>query len=1055
MFTTRTFRTVTRLALIASLVFSPIYLTRVVSGQTTRATVLGIVKDEKGASISKSKVAVKNVDTGLTREAAADDEGRYRVSELPPGIYEVRAEHQGFAPELRSGIDLTVGRDAVVDFTLKVGGVQESAIIVGDAPLIDTTSSAVGFLVNTKQIEELPLNGRDVLQLATLNNGVISTGATAVGQAETGPGRTLLSVNGGRIDFNTYYLDGTQAVDGFGNSPGGLGGGFLGVDALREFEVLTSNYSAEYAQAGGAVINAVTKSGTNDIHGTAFEFLRNSALDARNFFNANKLPFKRNQFGGSVGGPIVKNKTFFFANYEGLRRSEESSGIFFVPSPAARAGKLTTGQIAIPASVVSYVNLYPAGNGPIQGDTQVFRRDANATANEDFFVTRIDHTISPKHSMFGRYEFDGSSLGQPSGVITNQNLANRNQFVTLEEQWLISPRALNTIRAGYSRGNFGYVTAFDEPVDSSLGFIPGHPMGAFNLGGVSPLRGALEANERYVLNTPEVSDQLIYNRGSHSLKIGGVIRRYQLNADSPLLPDGIFLYFGGLGSFLAGKPGIELAAQPGTNFYRGIRETLFGLYVQDDWKVRSNLTLNLGLRYEPTSTPNEANGKLANLRAATDAKPTVGEPFILNPSKHNFAPRVGFAWDVTGSGKWSVRAGFGAFYAEILPMKYRFEMSNQPPFANLLFLPGIFPNGFQVSVNNPIPAPGLLWFMQNKAEQPTVYQWNFNVQHQVGDSLTLTAGYVGSRGVHLSTGGEINIRTDSQIVNGQKFFPASGGTKLNPHFGMMQFLAFRADSKYNGLQLSATKRYSHGVLVQAQYTFSRSIDDASSNDSVFQSQFGSSPQDPFNIAGERGLSSFDIRHNFVANLLWDLPIGPSHSLGGSSKGFEGKLLGGWQLGGILSVRSGFPFTLGLGIDRARNGISNVQSQRPNVVPGRSASSSLTGNPNGFVDSTAFQLQPEGFYGNLGRNTEIGPGLRSLDFAVQKKTSITERLKTEFRFEAFNITNHTNFANPLATNLVIFDSVNPNGTGHVPQNFGQLTATATSSRQLQFGLKFIW
>jgi hypothetical protein len=1053
---TRTFGTIIRLALIAGLVFSPTCLTPLALGQTTRASVLGIVKDEKGGAIANAKITAKNVATGLTRETTADGEGRYRISELWPGVYEVTAQQQGFAPEVRSEIDLTVGRDAVVDFMLKVGGIQESALIKGDAPLVDTTSSAVGFLVNQKQIEDLPLNGRDVLQLATLNNGVISAGAAAVGPTDVGPGRTLLSVNGARLDFNTYYLDGTITVDGFGNSPGGLGGGFLGVDALREFEVLTQNYSAEYAQSGGAVINAVTKSGTNEIHGTAFEFLRNSALDARNFFNANKLPFKRNQFGGSLGGPIKKNKTFFFLNYEGLRRREGLSSIYFVPSPQARLGNLTTGHVAIPATVAPYLALYPAGNGAIQGDQQVYRRDFNSPTNEDFFVTRIDHTLNAKHSLFGRYTFDDSSLQRTStGVITIQNLTNRNQYATLEEQWLIGPRALNTVRVGYSRSNFDAIYGFDRPVDASLGFIPGHPVGAFNNPGASPLRGALEATENYVLNTPEVSDQFIYNRGSHSVKVGGLVRRFQLNANSPLVPDGIFLYFGGLASFLSGKPGIELAAQPGTSFYRGIRETLFGLYFQDDWKVRPNLTLNLGVRYEPISTPNEVNGQLANLRHLNDPKPTVGEPFILNPSKHNVAPRLGFAWDPRGSGRWSVRGGFGVFYAEILPMEYRFEMSNEPPFARLLFLPGIFPNGFQVAINNPIPVPGLLWIMQYNAEQPTVYQWNFNVQHQIGNSLNLTAAYVGSRGVHLETGMEVNIRRDFQIVNGQEFFPPGGGPKLNPNFGMMTFFGFNADSHYHALQLSATKRYSAGIQVQASYTYSKSLDTASFTSSVLQSQFGASDQDPFNVRADKGLSGFDIRHNFVANFLWDLPIGPGHSYGANAKGFGGKLIGGWQIGGIVAVRSGFPFTLGLGFDRAGTGISNVQSQRPNVVPGRSASSAITGNPNGYIDPTAFQLQPAGFYGNLGRDTLIGPGLRDFDFSVLKRTAITERLKTEFRFEAFNLLNHTNFASPANSNLVIFDSVDSHGVPHVPANFGQLTATSTSSRQLQFGLKFIW
>ncbi len=307
--------------------------------QSTKAAILGTVMDEQGAAIPAATITATNVDTNISRQVTTDDSGFYRIQELAPGMYEVKIERQGFVSEVRRGIDLSVGREAVIDFSVKVGGLEEQ-VIVEDAPLVETTSSAVGYLVNRRQIEELPLNGRDVLQLATLQNGVISTTSNSEAQAEVGAGTTRLSVNGARLDFNAYYLDGTETSDAFGNSPGGLGGGYLGVDALREFQVLTSSYSAEYGQGGGAIFNAVTKSGTNELHGTAFEFLRNNVLDARNFFNAEKLPFQRNQFGGSLGGPLRKDSTFLFGSYEGLRRREGTSTLFTVPSPDARQGLL-------------------------------------------------------------------------------------------------------------------------------------------------------------------------------------------------------------------------------------------------------------------------------------------------------------------------------------------------------------------------------------------------------------------------------------------------------------------------------------------------------------------------------------------------------------------------------------------------------------------------------------------------------------------------------------------------------------------------------------------
>jgi hypothetical protein len=1019
-------------------------------GQTTKATVLGVVTDANGSVIPNAKITAKNLNTGISRETTSDEAGRYRLPELPVGLYEITAEQQGFQAKARSGIDLTVGREAVVNFSLSVSGVEEKIIIEGDASLVETTSATLSYLVNRKQIEELPLNGRDVLQLATLQNGVISTRAITVDQGEAGAGQTRLAINGARINFNAYFLDGTETSDAFGNSPGGLGGGFLGVDALREFKVLTSNYSAEYGQGGGAVINAVTKSGSNEIHGTAFEFLRNSALDARNFFNAAKLPFKRNQFGGSLGAPIVKNQVFIFGSYEGLRRREGTSTIFNVPSPAARQGNLTSGQITVAESAKPYLALYPLPNGPVSGDTGIFRRDFNESTNEDFFTIRLDGTVTEKHSVSGRYTFDDSDLARVGGVIMNQVLTNRNQYLTLEEQSIFSPRALNIVRFGFNRSNFASDFPFTVPVSSNLAFVPGRQMGAFSLVGFTELRPALNAARQFVLNTFEINDQFVYSRGGHALKFGGMIRRYQLNANSPLVPDGIFIYGGGLDRFLTSRAQVMFVPQPGTDFYRGIRETLFGFYVQDDWKVRRNLTLNLGLRYEPISTPTEVNGRVANLRSFTATAPTIGDPYIDNPSKRNFGPRLGFAWDPTGSGKTAIRGGAGIFYSAILPMQYRFQISSVPPFARLVLLPGVFPDAFTRFINSPIPVPGLLWLTQFDAEQPTVYQWNLNIQHEVTNNFVVSGGYVGSRGVHLQTGDSANVRSDFQIVNGQKFFPAGSGPRVNPNFGTIQLLGFSADSRYHGLQLTATKRYAAGLQFQIAYTLAKSIDTGSSTESIFTNgNLGADRQDPFNPGLDRGLSDFDARHNFVANFLWDLPIGRKLT------GGAGKLVKGWSLGGILSLRSGFPFSAVIGFDRARNGIDNVQSQRPDVVPGFDLSNAVTGNPNRYINPAAFQLQPAGFYGNAPRNGFTGPDLKVFDFTILKKTPITERISTEFRFEAFNLFNRTNFAPLEAANRVVFTGVNTSGSGIVPASFGQLTRTATTSRQLQFGLKLIW
>lgn len=1019
-------------------------------GQTTRASLLGTVSDEKGSALPNAKVIAKNLDTGITRETTTEENGNYRLSELPIGRYEVEAQSQGFGSTVRSGIELTVGSERVVNFSLTVGNVQDRVVIEGGPGLVETTNSTVGFLVSKKQIEELPLNGRDVLQLATLQNGVLSTSGITGNQDEVGPGTTRLSVNGGRIDFNAYFLDGTETSDAFGNSPGGLGGGFLGVDALQEFAVLTSNYAAEFGKGGGAIVNAITKSGTNEIHGTAFEFLRNSAMDARNFFNAERLPFRRNQFGGSLGGPIVKNRTFIFGNYEGLRRSEGTSAIFNVPSPAARQGNLTTGQVTIAPSVVPYLNLYPLPNGPISGDTGVFRRDFTERTREDFFVIRADHAFTEKHSMAARYTFDDSDLLDVSGVIQNLELNNRAQYVMLEGQSVHTPRAVSVFRFSFARSNFISDFPFNVSGPENLGFIPGHPMGGFSLPGVSVLREALTAGRNFALNTFEPNYQFIYNRGNHSLKFGGGVRRYQLNAYSPLVPDGIFIYGGGIASFLTGSAQVFYGPSPQTDYTRGIRQNLFGFFVQDDWKVRPNLTINMGLRYEPISTPTEVNGKIASLRNFSDRDPVVGDPFFLNPSKRNFGPRLGIAWDPTGKGKTSVRAGAGVFYSAILPMKYRFFLTGIKPFMQLNLYPGVFPDAYERFSNSPLPLPSVVWLTQFNAEQPTVYQWNLTLQHEVARDLVLSAGYVGSRGVHLETGDKTNVRTDFQIVNGRRFYPAGSGPLLLPNFGAADLFGFNADSHYHGLQLMANKRYSSGIQFQFAYTFSKSLDTGSSTESTFTNGgLGADRQDPLDAGLDYGRSDFDARHNFVANFLWDIPLG--QGLDGAAK----KFVAGWAVGGIVGIRTGFPFPVVLGFDRARNGIDNRQSQRPDFVSGRTFKSAVTGDPERWVDPTAFQVQPAGFYGTAGRNILDGPNLRTVDFTLTKRTAITERLNTEFRAEFFNIFNRANFAPPAAPERIVFTGVNAAGAGIVPGNFAQITSTATSSRQIQLGIKLIF
>jgi hypothetical protein len=1020
-----------------------------------------VVKDQSGAAIAKAKITIKNIETSVSRDVTTDDGGRYRVPALPLGNYEVKAEHQGFSSQLRSGIELTVGRVAVVDFELPVGRVEDTMTINAEASLVETTNPALAGLVAERDIKELPLNGRDVFQLTTLQVGVVNTaGITSTfgaGAIDVGPGTTKIAVNGARITTNSFTLDGTRVNDALNNTPGSVSGGFTGVDLLQEFQILTNNYNAEHGTAGGAIINAVTKSGSNEIHGTAFEFHRNDNFDARNFFDPAEVPeFKRNQFGGSIGGPIIRDRTFYFGGYEGLRQDLGVSRRFSVPTPAARAR-------AVPA-VQPYVNLYPLPNGEaLDADTAFFLRPASDRIRGDSFMVRIDHQISGRDSLFGRYNFDDSETQLEDLLIQNSVTSGRNQYFTLNETHIFSQRVVNSFRFGFNRSAISTNRPFVVDVPESLSFVPGRPLGTFfGFTEITSLADSIFTPRFFAFNQFEFTDDLAIARGAHSIKLGFTARRIQLNADSVQALDGIYVYFGlpglsTLDTFLQALPGAFVAPRPGSDFYRGIRESIFGAFIQDDWKATPKLTLNLGLRYEFITSPTEVNDKIANLRNLTDPAPTVGFPFFENPSKKNFAPRIGFAYDVSGDGKTSIRGGYGIFDILIQPFDFRVEISNQPPFAGLAFVlgpppfffPAPFPNGFD-SIANEVPMPSSVNTFDFNPDRSYMQHFNLSVQREIVPTFVLTVAYAGSRGVHLARKNSVNQRIDFEFRNGRKFFPelpegvSPESRRLNPNLAAIRNIGWDGNSNYHSLQVRTEKRFSRGLNFQTSYTWSRAIDDASTTESAFSTVApGSRVQDAFDSRAERGRASFDATHNFVAAATYEFPRNASLT------GVADKLLNGWETTGLLTARSGFPFGLFVGFDRANDASADDVAQRPDVVPGRSYESAVTGRVERYVDPTAFQLAPAGSYGNSGRNVLEGPGFVTFDLGLFKNTQLSEGVRLQFRAEAFNLFNRANFAAP--DNLTLF--VDEQET--VPGNFARITRTTSTARQLQFGLKLIF
>jgi hypothetical protein len=1012
--------------------------------QTTTATISGEVTDPNGAKVPGAKITATNVQTNIARSITTDEDGRFLISELAPGPYEVLVEQQGFSKELRRGLVLTVGRDAVVNFSLKVGSITQQVEISGDAPLVNTTSSEVSALVSERTIKELPLNGRDLFQLATLQIGVVNAGSLTAEPLNSGTGAVKMSINGARINFNNFLLDGTSINEVQNSTPGSVAGGFTGVDAVQEFQLLTNNYSAEFGGAGGGIINIVSKSGGNQIHGTAFEFLRNSALDARNFFDLEEVPpFKRNQFGGSFGAPLRKNKTFIFAAYEGLRQRLAETRRFFVPTADAR--------LTAAASMQPYLALYPLPNGgDVGGGQAIYTRSESGRTKENYFTVRGDHNFSSQDTFFARYTIDDSDDVKPDHIISNSTLQARSQYIGLGETHIFTPHLLNNVRFAFNRSRvFGDLVDVVQ-VPQSLFFVPGATaLGEFrDIGGVSPLSDRVLVPRFLVMNNFEVSDQLGYTRGSHNMKFGFSVRRLQLNAQSTNILFGDFLYFGSYDLFLAGLPVIFAAPLAGHNdAYRGIRTTWTSAYYQDDWRVRGNLTLNLGVRWETITSPTEANGKISNLRDIYhDTATTVGPPFFKNNTKKDFGPRVGFAWDIFGDGKTSLRGGYGIFFAPPLPYAYRFEMSTQAPFTILALAFGlpfggtdIFPNGFSQLADIPGFVPTQAYEFD---PAPTyVQQWNLSGQRQLFGGLTATVAYVGSRGVHLPTNGNRNTSPNFTLLpNGEKQFPPGDVSLRNPAFGPIRLTTHGGDSYYHALQVNVERRLAQGLQMQMAYTFSKSIDTSSDSLGIYNLEATQLAQDPYNLRAERGLSVFDVRHNFSLNTIYLLPYKTESGAHGGRRVAD-LFLGGWELNSIISARSGTPFNPIIGGNNSNDGNTDAV-ERPDWAPGFTAESAVTGDPNQYFNPNAFVVAPAGQFGDVGRNVLIGPNLFTVDLSMLKSNKIGERLTVQFRAEAFNLFNRANFT--LPENVTI-------GT----QNVGVITRTATTSRQLQFGLKIIF
>ena len=1002
------------------------------SAQITSATIGGVIMDETGGALSGVEVAVKNLATGLARSAVTTADGSYAISGLPPGVYDARATLAGFATAVQSGIQLTVAEHVALNVTMKVG-LKELVVVAGRAARVETKTSSLSALVDEDTIDRLPLNGRNFLDLAVLEPGIVvfkALPAAARGQQ--------LNINGAGGRSNSYLLDGANMKSVAGRGVSNAADTTLGLDMIREFRVVTNAFSADYGRAMGGVISVVTKSGTNEFRGSGFEFFRHRALNARNFFDADKPPLERHQFGFTAGGPIRTNQLFFFG---GIERLDERFGLTRVattPTLAARSGAFGP----VNPIVQPYLDLLPLPNGPEVGDgLSRFTFPVDRVTDDTFVHLRVDRNFSRGSSLFARYTSDAAAQQLPQSMpqFTSER-SSRNQWLTTEAKHVFSAALLNTARISYSRlRDVDDLRA--DGVGPDLAFVPGQPtIGNFAIRGLvfgpdqaGPTIGDID----YVT----VSDDVVYSMGRHFIKLGAAIERARTYRVTNGRLRGRY-NFPSLQRFLAGTPALFSGILPGADIERSRRNTVFGFYVQDDVTAHARLSVNLGLRYEFYTVPTDVNGRDSALRdVRTDREYTVGPPFE-NPSLKNVGPRAGVAWDVFGDGRTAVRGGGGVYYDADGPFNTPLNIaSSSPPFATPVSITNpIFPRPSFDAVTSVRSGRGIDYHVR----QPRMLAGNLNVQREIVSNVVVMAGYAGSRGSNLVYAVEGNPVVPEILPDGRKFFPANA-PRRNPHWDSIDFRTTGARSWHDALQFSATKRFSHRHQWQLSYTFGKTIDESQGQVPIDAANSSVFPQDPIDLQNDRGPADYDVRHVLTAYFSWETPIGEDLT------GVAGALVRGWQISGLAIVRSGVPFSPSISSNWSRSGNVSVGAEdRPNLRPGVRLEDVTVGEPTRYFDPTAFVLQAPGLLGNAGRNSLTGPGFATCDVSLVKTHALPlvgRGGRIEVRFEVFNVFNRANFAIP---NRVVFGGI---GEGEAPlATAGQITSTVSDARQVQLGVK---
>jgi len=1035
------------------------------AAQTHRASLRGIIYDANGAAIPSAAIKLTSPATGEVRENTSGAEGSYAFSSLPPGLYELTITKTQFMPQTQK-IELLVNQELRKDITLQIGELPAGVIDATYEASLQKENASLGTVIENRQITGLPLDGRNFYELSLLVPGAVPP---AQGSAGSARGDFAFSVNGAREDANNFLLDGVYNVDPklntFGVRPS--------VEAIREFQMLTSTYDASFGRNPGAQVNVILNSGSNDFHGSAFEFHRNAAFDARNLFAPASEPkpkYIRNQFGGSLGGPISRNRTFFFADYEGTRSREGITRITNVPTALERAGNFSQSLFGVPANpftgqpftngIIPDFFIHPVGRAiaalyPLPNRNEPFQNFVSSPIlhdDNDSFDARVDHKLNDRADLVFRYSFGDRDLFEPFtgptfslvpgfGDTVNRRSQNAMAALTL----LITPNLVNESRLAFSRvassvqqeasvlnSNVGLPTISPRERDLGLSFI--------TITGFSPLGDEGNNPQNSVTNVYQFLNNSSYVHGNHLIKFGADLRFSQQNAFRDVESRGrlqfspfLTLTNNALADLLLGFPLLTSVAR--VDNPQQIRTESYNFFINDSYRIRPRFTLNAGLRYEYNSPPVDAEDRANVYDVVTHSLVRVGTNGVprsgFEPDKNNFAPRVGFAWSIGKDEKTVLRGGYGVYYDQSPLAPAEALYFNSPFFDNNIFFP--FP-GLPLTLNDPFPAffpfplPDSALAIQRDLRTGYMQHWNFNVERQIGSKSVVEVAYVGSKGTKLLTARDINQPQPSVLPPGLPFV-----SRPDPRFDDIDLLESRANSNYNALQMRFQQRLARGFSALASYTWSKSIDDASN----FFSSAGDPnfPQNSYNVAAERGRSNFDVSHRLSVSYSYALPF--RHV-----DGVAGKLVNGWETFGIVTLQTGRPFTVALlsEIDNSGTGRSILgfgANDRPNLVGSPELSNQTTSQ---WFNTAAFAFPAPGTFGNAGRNILEGPGFQSVNASLVKNTALTERVKLQFRAEAFNLFNHPNFNLP------------DNFLGS--PTFGRITS-ARDPRHIQFGLKLLF